>query len=119
MTRRNTVTIDGALVADAINALDYPALADETWTIWTAGAGKWPDADRFVRYLSRSQTAIMGGFALLTTFPRDAVRFDTELEAQAFLGAQNVLRPQPWHGLRITTVGMLKLLVGFYVEDET
>jgi hypothetical protein len=104
--------------SDPINALDYPALLpDDVWVLWVH-TGKWPDASRTLRYLSRTQTNPMRGFALLTPFYRDAQRFDNESDAREWLAAQNTLRPTPWTGLRVTTVAQLKLEHGFYVETH-
>lgn len=101
--------------SDPINALDYPAsLPDDKWVLWIS-SGKWPEADRRLAFVSKTQKDAMRGFYLLTQFQRDAQRFDTEDEAKAFLAEQNALRPRAWQ-LNCTTVAALKLHCGYYVE---
>lgn len=108
----------GEVVADPINALDYPGLLpDGTFVIWTSSPGaRWPDAGRWLRYISKSKTDVMKGFHILTHDQRDALRFPSYEAGTLFLKEQNKKRPQPWHGLRVTTVAEMKVSFGFYVE---
>lgn len=117
--RRNILTLGDRLV-DPINALDYPALIDDSKWVICARRGQWPDADRRLFYISKSQRDPMRGFYLLTPSYRDAARFDTDVAASAFLFEQDRLRGQvgPWNGLEILSVEKLKLAHGFYVEVD-
>lgn len=118
MTYKRNVLGLGERIADPINSLDYPwSLDDKAVVLWVSH-GRWPDADRWIRYISKTQLDAMKGFHLITVQPRDAMKFDTVQAGLEFLAAENKKRGpgNHWRGIQVTTVEKLKHHFGFYVE---
>lgn len=99
------------------NALDFPHMDPELYTLWTSTGYGWPDARRSVSYLSATRLSngifVNGkksyekpGFALFTIHPEEAKTFVWEKDAQDFLEEHNSRRSTPYV-VNLTTVSDL------------
>lgn len=93
-------------------AMDYPALPDDKWVIWSGNEHVWPSAKRDLFYLTDQRRQSTMGFALFTSVSDEAKTFDTREEAKDWLAAENVKRPHPYE-VHITTVAELKRRKGY------
>lgn len=93
-------------------ALDYPALDDALWIIWSGNEYRWPDAQRETSYLTDKRKNILHGFALFSRNYEDAATFETEASACAWLAENEAKRPHPYN-VTVSTVAALKCARGF------
>lgn len=98
---------------DPREALDYPSIDDDKFLAWMWNRLPWPDARRYVGYLTNRRHDAMTEAPLFSSSWQEAELFDTAQEAHDFVEDAALKRGHPGGPVFVSDVWYLKRLCGY------